>query len=330
MWGSYRIAQLMNEEIVANYVSRQSTSPVADNRQHNVGSSDIGSCPLKVVKQKRIPREFTTATYWHFLRGHTREEVLAPLHARVVDRFGTPFVDQLRARHVNQDRFRAHLDRTYMNAPTIEEATHLRIVEEKCPKLIPDSPHDSWVYQVQFQMGLLLSKYPDKKVDAQILATDLAGGVTDFNLTFKPNERVIERLWEKGELIIRHIDAGTDPDPEPDFLCGFCSFRTECPAFGDKIPESDEILDAVAAFVEARDMEKEGKTQRDDLKERFKALLITDGVERFRGVIGDYVVTCSQRRGRKGIDAVRLEAEYPDAYEACKTEGDPFYVLEVK
>jgi len=74
----------------------------------------------------------------------------------------------------------------------------------------------------------------------------------------------------------------------------------------------------------ARDAEKGWKREKDRLTAAARSIL--DGAK--GAVYKDRIVaTVSSRAGRRSVDLDRLRVEYPEAYRACVTTGDPTEVI---
>jgi len=219
-----------------------------------------------------------------------------------------------------------------MNAPTLQEATHLRVLEEKHPGYIPDGPWDSWVYQFQFQIGLVQENFPEKTVDGGPLITT-HDSVTDYGGVWELNRNLFSELVRKGTMMLRHLDEGTEPEPEPGLLCGYCPYRARCPAFSDvlKPPIRDEVLGKIARYKEIAGAKKALEEECKALKtEIVKALWGKNPPRKFRGKAGeDLVLDYGVRNGRKKCDLDVLQAEFPEAYKATVSPGEPYDILQV-
>ncbi|WP_299548702.1 hypothetical protein [uncultured Helicobacter sp.] len=107
-----------------------------------VGSSDISGCLRKSYLQKLANKEASIEQSIVFQRGHLAESL-------VKKGFGNlPFKKQYEVKS-NDGTFKSHIDFLIENK---EEAI---IVECKSLSSSVESPYDSWVLQVQFQMSLL-------------------------------------------------------------------------------------------------------------------------------------------------------------------------------
>lgn len=313
---------------------------VRENRQFTVGASEIGKCPRWVVADKLrgepSDQDRDDATCMRFLQGHTREVSLGVVHRQVMRDRGWFLVDQLRVHHPEHPRLRAHIDRVVMDRPEIEDATHLRVLEEKYSASIPEGPRDGWVQQGQFQMGLLRLHYPDKVVDGGPLVS-CHDDITDYGGATEFHPELFDRLVARGVQMLRHLDEKVLPPPEPDLLCGWCPHRDDCPAFSDLAlaPLCDEVLETLARYKRNCQQKKELEAQQRVLRVQLTHYLF--GPERrpkkWRGRIGNedemFTVDYSVRAGRKTADLAMLEAEYPEAFRATVGDGEPYDVLQI-
>lgn len=329
MFNTYLTSEI---EKVLPSVCKQNSGQVLENRENTIGGSEIGSCPLKVVLSKRIGVEAEPSTLWHFLRGHTREIALDPIQEKVAHQNGWYLTNQPRIYHPDNKRMRVHIDRVFHNHETLADSTMIYVVEEKCPGVLPDTPWDSWVSQLQYQMGLVALNYPQAQVRGSIYATDMTGAHTDYGIKFKLSRGMFENLVQKAKSMLSHLDNGTDPKPQEDMLCGFCPFRlTHCPKFCNA-PEitSPEIISTVLELIELGGINKQTNARMREIKKHLQQMFTSKENPKFKGKIGDRILSIGQRKGRTSIDSALLQDQYPDAYKACAKQGKPYSVVETK
>lgn len=119
-------------------------------------------------------------------------------------------------------------------------------------------------------------------------------------------------------------------------FCQSCPISDSCPALcvaGDSGIFPEEVLDTVQALAEiyreGAEQEKAGKESKDDARDRLVALGALHHA--VKAPLGGALksVSISHQRGREGVDAQRLKTDFPEAYAACRTEGEPFSVVRV-
>jgi hypothetical protein len=203
----------------------------------------------------------------------------------------------------------------------------LHVVEMKSTDGIPDEPYGSWVDQLHVQMGLLrLLEGPEIEINGSILAVDLNKGVyKEFNSYF-PHPEVFAPLIERGKHILSAMRGECEPKPCPSLLCGFCSWRTGCPAhIALEIPE--EVTDRVVTY-EGLDRQKK------DLEKRMEPLkneLLAFFGGSFQGITEDGIaVTTTSIAASDYVDSKKVKKDHPLVYQACKKEKVGYTKLEIK
>jgi len=318
------------EEVLPS-VCKKNSEEVLEGRNKIIGGSEIGGCPLKAILSKRYPTEPDVPTLWHYLRGHTREVSLDLVHVTIAKRYGWKLTNQVRVYHPQNRGLRVHIDRVYSNGETLEISTQMLIVEEKCSAVIPDTPWDSWIEQLQFQIGLLQHTYPQAEVRGSVYATDLSGAHSDYGVKFSYNDTIYKRLVKKGNMMLKHLLNGTDPLPTESMLCGFCAYKlTHCPKFR-QAPQitSDEVMATVEELGEITKQVKTIQKRQKEIKFHLRKMLTSQDQPRFKGKIGEKVVSISRRNGRVTCDLMVLEDQFPDAYAQTRKNGNDYTVVEV-
>jgi CRISPR/Cas system-associated exonuclease Cas4 (RecB family) len=321
------------EEIMPT-LCRLNSGQVTEGRDETVGGSEIKDCMLKVVLTKLNGSEaFGFTTLAKFFRGHRQEEFNAPIHRLIAAEDGVYWAPQERVVHRDHPELRAHVDNVYFVSPngTLEEATHICVIEEKNAKIVPDTPHDNHVFQLHYQMGLLKNKYPQAEVMGQIYGTDLNGEHTDFDMLARYQPAVVESLFQRGLQIMEHVRNGTLPAPEPNLLCGFCPHMSSCPSWSDpkSPPLPAEIQDAAKRFKELGDAIKRMNDEKDELKEKLITTLTAKNRNWFKGQVDDGVfVRITEMPGRVSYDS-KLEVDHPEIAEQYRKIGNPFATLTV-
>jgi CRISPR/Cas system-associated exonuclease Cas4 (RecB family) len=335
IWWKEAVASFKSrvEEILPTLCSLNS-GQVTEGRDETVGGSEIKDCMLKVVLNKLHGSEaFAFTTLAKFFRGHRQEEFNAPIHRLIAAEDGVSWAPQVRVVHRDHPELRAHVDNVYFVSPngTLEEATHICVIEEKNAKVVPDTPHDNHVFQLHYQMGLLKNNFPQAEVVGQIYGTDLNGEHTDFDMLARYQPAVAEDLFLRGRQIMEHVRSGTLPDPEANLLCGFCPHLSSCPSWVDpkQPPMAAEIQHAAKRYKELGDTIKRLNSEKDKLKDQLIATLTAQNRNWFKGQIDTGVfVRVTEMPGRVTYDK-QLEVDHPEIAEKFRKIGESFATLTV-
>ncbi len=293
-------------------LAKKRTELELGDRSAYIGASDIAAaCIRKTVLSKLKPVEYDTSTLIKFERGHLTETILI----KCFDEYGKyKYVAQKEAVHSNNSKWKCHIDFMFHN----KSRTKIGIVECKSTNGIPDEPYESWVNQVQFQMGLLKLNYPNSVIKGSIFAIDLnAGKMKEFN-GYEPNYALFNALCKKATTIQALIETHETADLETSesMLCGFCPFKTDCPKFsGEENVVPDDLKAAVKQYKEVQEQQKALKQKLDMMKEN---ILAFTGDDYHAAWDGNKVTVSTVKSNR--IDAKTLKSEYPDIFSnALKT-----------
>lgn len=291
------------------------------NRSDYVGASDVCGCPRKAVLSKQCPVRHDSATLLKFARGHAAEQLLD----EVFRSGGLNPLREVEIRHPEFSDLLCHIDYLF-----IGKNGRRHVVELKTVDGLPESPYDSWVHQLHFQMGLLALEVPGVEIGGSILALDLNKGTyQEFN-GYRPDPITFELLVAKGQRIKSCLDTDAAPDVEPGLLCGFCSYRSDCPAFREgagEIPEEVRLL--AQRYLAAHQQKKAAEKQLDGLKGN---LLAFTG-KRFKGTsAGEEPVFLNafEVGPSETVDSEALKTNYPEIYAQVKKPRAGYVRLEVK
>lgn len=297
--------------------NRQSSQHLGDRRTY-IGASDIGGCPRKAVMARIRPVEHDAGTLLKFARGHAAEDLV---HG-IFQAGGLTPERETEIRHPEFPDLLCHIDFLFK-----AKSGRLHIVELKSTNGLPETPYGSWVDQLHFQMGLLALKYPGADIGGSILAIDLnAGTWHEFN-SYKPDGLTFDLLVDKGQRIKACLDSGKAPDVEPGLLCGYCPYRTDCPAFLEGAKEIPvEVQQLAKRHLETARLKKEVEKQVNQLKENI--LAFTGPC--FKGKADSMFINASQVGPSETVDAHGLKSRFPEIYQQVKKERAGFVRLDIK
>lgn len=286
-------------------------------RSKYIGSSDIGQCPKKSYLSKIKGQEYALQQLLIFERGHVAEGIVRnglQNNSNKVD-----FHEQVEINgEGNLSFLRSHID-FLVNFPREDVIIECKSISSPLPN---DEPRLSWIYQVQFQMGLLKPK-TSKPIRAIIVAFNLNTGVAEsFDVAF--DKKIFQLAIERGEKIWESVQNKDEPDGEISDLCPYCPFKGQCNTLrksGEELP--DDVKMAVAKYIKLQGYIKEAQQIKASLKDFFQAAEIQ------KGIADEHVVYLSNLSGREKVDIYALKQKYPNIAKEIIKKGDGFSQLKI-
>lgn len=288
------------ESFIASNLTRVleiETKETLGDRNEYIGASDIGGCPYKTVMSKRNPPIHSLKQQIIFQRGHLAENLVT----KMLD--GLPVVDQFEVLgQLDQIQLKAHLDKL------LKSKERCVIVEVKTVSAPVDEPYESWVMQVQFQMGLMLEQC-DHAVEAYVLAIDLnSGWLKTFNIEF--NDDLFELCLSKAQHIEDAMKGLCEPKAIIQNYCSTCPFKMQCPKQGRFAEDLPEDIKMDLEFIKkSKKMAKESRLR----ENRVKSYLINTGVSLGKDTRSNTVVSVKEQETSR-LDIERLKSEEPEIY----------------
>jgi len=299
--------------------SQNNSSHLGDRSQY-IGASDIASCPRRVVHSRLHPLPCDTKTLMRFARGHIAEDLLA----QVFEAGGATFLRQVEVCHPVEP-IRCHIDFVFFSTRN----GRIHLVEVKSVDGIPLEPYSQWIDQLHVQLGLFQENNTDSLIGGSILAVDLnAGSWKEFN-GFSPNEALYRFLLEKkGKHILSALRRECEPNTEPGTLCGYCAYRSGCPAHAESQPIPQEIFTSADAYER---LSRQKETIEAGLEVLRNDILAYTGTEKsFRGQEGDIAIATTVCPDTTMVNSKKLKVDYPDIYKTCSKPKRGSTKLEVK
>lgn len=308
-----RIDEFLKRAIPAH---QKKASEHLGDRTKYAGASDIAGCSRKAVLGKLSPVEHTIRQMLVFDRGHAAQAMFR--HYFLAG--GASFEEEVEIAHPQYDII-CHIDFLFRGKK------RLHVVEMKSTDGIPDEPYGSWVDQLHVQMGLLrLQEGPEIEIGGSILAVDLNRGVyREFN-SYVPHPEVFAPLIERGRHILSAMRGECEPKTCPSILCGFCFYRSGCPAHIDlEIPE--EVTCRITEYEyldrQKKDLEKRMEPMKNELIEFFGGS--------FQGVTEDGIAVATTKvAASEYVDSKKIKNNHPLVFEACKKTKAAYTKLEVR
>lgn len=274
------------------------TESTLGDRSKYIGASDIGGCPYKVVKSKLNPPVYSLEQQIIFQRGHLAEDLVSKMLE------GLNVVDQHEALgEIDEFALKAHIDKI------ITSKKRCVIIEVKTVSAPVDEPYESWVLQVQYQMGLMLEEC-DHDMEAYVLAMDLnTGWLEAFPIEF--DDGLFELCLSKASHLISALKGECEPKAIIQNYCGSCHLKMECPKQGRHADELPDDIKADLEFVKkSKEMAKESKSR----EARVKEYLVNMGIEIAKDSSAETVVSVKEQETNR-LDIERFKADHPDLYE---------------
>lgn len=288
-------------------------------RSKYIGSSDIGQCPKKSYLSKLNKVEYNQKQLLIFDRGHNAELTVRkglenhPTKLKFTEQYEAIGKDNL-------NFIKTHIDFV------VEFPNELLIIECKTisSPLPNNNPYESWIYQVQIQLGLLKAM-TGKNVRAKILAFDLntTDRTDEFDVYF--NQSLFDIAVERALYLWESLKTKVEPKAERSNLCAFCPFKDSCEALRGTNSHilPDDVGQGLAKLYEIKPLVKDEK----DIKENIKAFMEATGLK--KGVFEDRTVIYSIRKGKDTVDTDKLRQLYPDVYPLVLKKGEEYGVLNI-
>lgn len=308
-------------ETALTALNRDKSAELGDRSQY-IGSSDVGSCARKVYLQRQDPTEPDFTTLLKFSRGHVAETLIDNMFtaAGVAHLYDT----QVEVTHPELP-LKAHID--FLFYYDFEGRRQLHVIEVKSVNGIPDEPYPSWIDQVNFQLGLLRLKYPKKKLGGSILVIDLnAGQMHQFN-GFEYNKSLFNYLCSRGTHMLDCLAGKCEPSTTISFLCGYCSYRSDCPAMAMPVVNLPPEIEAMSnKYVELNDERHEA----DRLMKSLRESLLEFTGPAFRGSSETIDLVVTSVAPSMVVDSQLLKKQHPDIYPAVLKERAGYTKLECR
>ncbi len=296
--------------------NRRQTATLGD-RGSYIGSSDVAGCARKACLQREYPKQPDVSTLLKFARGHAAEYML--------DKFfqvgGVPYDTQVEVVHPKLP-LKCHIDFLFY------EPEGLHVIEVKSVSGIPDAAYPQWEDQLHYQMGLLRLQYPKGSITGSVLAVDLnAGQVHQFN-GYEFDGPTFNYLYCKGLHLLDVLNGEDEARPSPSMLCGYCSYRSDCPAMMlPKVVLPPEVEMLAGKYVELHSLKSQAEKE---LKSIRQELLVFTGLVSFKGRSDNYDLLVSSVASGVTVDGALLKQQYPDVYPMVIKERAGYTKLEVK
>lgn len=175
----------------------------------------------------------------------------------------------------------------------------------------PESLPTSWLWQIQVQMGL--GGYSEGYLAWDVLSIPDGFGYKKFTFDQKVFDAaciLAEDVWNKYILGNQIPPVQKSRDVARIY---------PSPVTGKTITANNDLLERISCLAKAKADLAEQKNKLDELEESIKKLFTDE--EAIVTIDGTPLATYKATKGRTTIDSQKLNAEFPDAYDACKKVG---------
>jgi len=294
------------EKILRIGLSQVSESNLGD-RTTYIGASDVAGCPRMKVLNKQNPPQYELSTLIQFARGHLAEQILV----EGAKKAGVSFQHQFTVQHASAP-YIAHIDFVF----GARKDGPLAVLEMKSTQNgVPDSPWESWIEQLHFQMGLLQDKFPQAQVKGAIMGIDLGSGTWKLYNGFQPDREIYNRLLAKAAHIWEAFTGNILPRTEKGPLCAWCHHRPGCPAYQTEgVPECPSMEPALTEYLGIQEQIKMFQKDMDRIKENLKEAVRLADPEKLKARIGETLLTIKEL-SRTTLDSGTLKKALPEVFQ---------------
>ncbi len=235
-------------------VSEEETLKNLGDRSSYIGASDVAGCLLKAYWNKKEEVEYDVSSLIRFERGHIAENIIKKvLNGKVDYEYQLEITD-----NISDVEIRIHPDFV------VKGRKEIVVLEIKTTNNIPEMPYQSWVLQLQFQMGFIKKINPNKAVRGILVAIDLSGDVKSFEVEY--NDELFEVALARAEKLANAMKNGEiEGLAEEQLYCSSCPFKSKCPLF-----QAEEIKEEV--LLEDVEMLKNLKKQKKEVEDKIKEI----------------------------------------------------------
>jgi CRISPR-associated exonuclease Cas4 len=301
-------------------LNRNKSAELGDRTKY-IGSSDVAGCARKISLQRKHPSTPSVSTLLKFARGHVAETLIDS----IFQAGGLSYDTQVEVKHPKYP-LKAHID--FLVKTKSDGMPELHIIEVKSVSGIPDAPYPNHEDQLHYQLGLLNLKYPDMRIGGSILAVDLnAGQVHQFN-GYTHDNATFNYLYNRALYLLDVLNGvEEDPRPSPTHLCGYCQYRSDCPAMAlPKVELPQEIEMLAGRYAELNSTKSHAEKEMKSIRQE---LLDFTG-PKFSGRSDNFDLLVSSVAASLTVDSNLLRSLYPDIYPAVLKERAGYTKLEVK
>lgn len=288
---------------------KKDTENSLGDRSRYIGASDISGCLRSSYLSKVAKKEDDISQLLTFERGHQFENIVRKFL------YGETFKEQVEIKNAKTSNgfpLKPHLDFVIYD----KERKKATIVEAKSTKNIIEL-YESYVLQIQIQMGLLQEQCGDKwTVNGLIfvISTESEYGI----FPVEQNKTLFDMAMQRADVLADAIKKGIEPEAEIQAYCSMCPFKGDCKAVSKGVDKQlpFNIKSSIRKLKTLQKAEKEIK----NIKETVKSFMETTNT--FVAKCDDTTVSLCKNSGDKySLDVNRLRVEEPEMYAKYRKES---------
>lgn len=297
------------EESLPKIIAEETKKSLGDRTKY-IGASDIGSCLRKAYLSKKHVVEHDIAQYIVFQRGHLSEGIVEKMLQ------GTNYSTQVEAKGkaVNGFDIKAHIDFT------INSKKEIVVIEAKSTSMPVNEPYESWILQIQLQMGLLQKKHPNKLIRGYVIAIDVNTG---WKKTFKvsQNQTLYDIAYNKANILATALYKNEEPLAEQQLFCSKCPFKKDCPAL---ISKSTTLLPLeVSKYIKKLGLLKQYEKEAWSIKKLLKDFMQVTNKNVAK--VNNTTIQLVSKENNYDMDVARFKIEEPELYSKYRKKKDAPY-----
>ena len=296
---------------------KKDTENSLGDRSRYIGASDISGCLRSSYLSKVAKKEDDISQLLTFERGHQFENIVRKFL------YGETFKEQVEIKNAKTSNgfpLKPHLDFVIYD----KERKKATIVEAKSTKNIIEL-YESYVLQIQIQMGLLQEQCGDKwTVNGLIfvISTESEYGI----FPVEQNKTLFDMAMQRADVLADAIKKGIEPEAEIQAYCSMCPFKGDCKAVSKGVDKQlpFNIKSSIRKLKTLQKAEKEIK----NIKETVKSFMETTNT--FVAKCDDTTVSLCKNSGDKySLDVNRLRVEEPEMYAKYRKESQGSSLLRI-
>lgn len=286
-------------------------------RSKYIGSSDIGQCPKKAFFGKKTKETHELKQLLIFERGHVAEGIVR--NGLANNPHAISFKEQVEIQGTGKLSYiKTHID-FIVDFPQECVVIECKTISSPLPN---NQPRESWIYQVQLQLGLLRAT-SNRECRGIIVAFNLnTGEAFEFNVDY--NEKFFNIAVDRASSLWESVQSNIEPEGEIGDLCTYCSFKSQCQTLqrnGEQLPQ--EVEQMAMRLKELKPLENEAKNIKDNIKAFMESANLKKGIGR------EISLVMQSRKGRETVSISDLRGNYPEIANQVIKNGESFKTLMV-
>lgn len=303
------------------------TIPSLGDRSTYVGASSATGCLRKSYLEVTEIFEQTDEQTLIFERGHQLEEMIR----KGLNGAGYAEYDSIKeAKGLNliwqhevmgkgkYDFLKAHIDFIFVK----QKAKEIIVGEIKSTGILPLEAWPNHVQQINLQMFLLKTTYPEYNVRGMITYHNWDTGAS-IEYPIQATTTITKIALEKSIELWISMKNKQEPAATIQMYCSSCPFKGNCPAldFGAQLPKE------IAQYVEIINRHKKAEKEVKEAKANITAYLQAAGMT--GGKCGDNTIQMITFKGKKTVSIDRLKKEHRELYQSLSQETGGYTVIKI-